>query len=64
MRRSATARRLGVHADTLLALEERGLFMPTRDWNGHRRYSEEDVEALRRILYPRPELSRMPGLRR
>jgi DNA-binding transcriptional MerR regulator len=36
----------------LLKLERRGLIHPARDLNGHRRYSEDDLEALRRLVYP------------
>jgi len=52
MRRTGASRELGVHPDTLLSLERKGLFVPPRDWNGHRRYTAEDIEVLRRLLYP------------
>jgi DNA-binding transcriptional MerR regulator len=51
MRRTAAAATLGVHPDTLLNFERRGLIQPERDWAGHRRYSAEAIEALRRAIH-------------
>lgn len=47
------ARQLGVHPDTLRNLERRGLIRVQRDWSGARRYSADDVNRLRALLYPR-----------
>jgi len=52
MRITETARLLGVHADTLRRLERIGTFKASRDWRGARRFTAEDVEKLRRLLYP------------
>jgi DNA-binding transcriptional MerR regulator len=60
MRRSEAARQLDVHRDTLLVLEREGRFSPQRDWRGHRRYTEADIQALRAILYPGPARTMEP----
>lgn len=52
MRRAAAAKTIRVSPDMLLRLERRGLIHPERDLNGHRRYSEEDLDVLRRLVYP------------
>lgn len=53
MRITAAARRLGVSAFWLKELERRGVVDPIpRDLHGHRRLSEEDLEHLRRTLFP------------
>lgn len=45
---SEVARLLGISAEWLRAGEKRGFFPPARrDRNGHRYYTEEDVERLR-----------------
>lgn len=51
MRRTAAAAALGVHPDTLLNFERRGVVHPERDWAGHRRYNAEDLKILRRVIY-------------
>ncbi|MBI4636282.1 MAG: MerR family DNA-binding transcriptional regulator [Candidatus Rokubacteria bacterium] len=52
------ARRLGVSGEWLRRLEREGRVpRATRDLNGYRRYSEEDILALRRVLYGAPQLS-------
>ncbi len=46
---SQVARELGISAEWLRAGERRGFFPPARrDRNGHRYYTQEDVERLRR----------------
>ena len=53
MRVREAARLLKISADWLRELEKRGKIPPvTRDMNGCRRYSDEDIIRLRRILYP------------
>jgi predicted site-specific integrase-resolvase len=49
-RRAEAAEALGVHRDTLLNFERRGVIHPQRDWAGHRRYSAEDLATLRRVI--------------
>ena len=46
------AHQLGVHPDTLRRIERGGVFTPQRTRAGARRYTVEDVEALRTLLYP------------
>jgi DNA-binding transcriptional MerR regulator len=46
------SRALDVHPDTLRRLEQAGAFVAQRTRAGARRYTPEDVEMLRRILYP------------
>lgn len=48
---NTVSRRLGVHSSTIKRLEARGLFTPSRDYAGHRRYAEHDVARLRKILF-------------
>jgi excisionase family DNA binding protein len=51
MRIKEAAKRLGVHPTTLVRLERRGLLHPARDWAGHRRFTQADIETLRRLLH-------------
>ena len=53
MRITQFARRLGVHPETVLRWERRGVIIPGRDWNGHRRYSEEDLRAAEVLVFGR-----------
>src|SRR5665213_2569770 len=46
---SVAAELAGVHPQTLRVYERRGLVDPTRTGGGNRRYSERDIEQLRRI---------------
>lgn len=46
---SVAAELAGVHPQTLRIYERRGLLDPARTNTGNRRYSEEDIEHLRRI---------------
>ena len=48
---NTVARRIGVHSSTIKRLEARGIFVPSRDCAGHRRYAEGDVVQLRKILF-------------
>ena len=43
-------KRTGLSAATIIRLEELGLIHPSRDWNGWRRYSENDVAILQAAL--------------
>jgi DNA-binding transcriptional MerR regulator len=61
MRRTEAAAALGVHPDTLLNFERRGLIHPERDWAGHRRYSSEELEVLRRAIYGREQPEAQPA---
>ncbi len=52
MRIKEAAQRLGVCTDWIRKLERDGRIPPARrDLNGHRRYSEEDLDEVRRVLY-------------
>ena len=51
IRIAEAARQLGCCATTIRRLERDGVFVATRDRAGARRFSAEDIEALRRILY-------------
>lgn len=46
---SVAAELVGVHPQTLRVYERRGLVDPSRTGGGNRRYSERDIEQLRRI---------------
>ncbi len=46
---SVAAELAGVHPQTLRIYERRGLLDPARTGSGNRRYSDEDIEQLRRI---------------
>jgi len=50
MLKREVVRRTGLSAPTILRLEQRGLIRPTRDWNGWRRYSEDDVKRIEAAL--------------
>ena len=53
MRISDVAKELGFSADHLRELEKAGRIPPVlRDANGHRRFTQDDVERLRRVLFP------------
>lgn len=54
MRIGNLAKLLGISADWVRRLERAGRIPPaSRDLNGHRRFTPEDVEHLREILYHR-----------
>ena len=44
MRIKEFCKRLGIHRTTALKLEERGLLHPQRDWAGHRRFTDDDLQ--------------------
>jgi MerR family transcriptional regulator/heat shock protein HspR len=46
---SVAAERAGVHPQTLRIYERKGLLDPNRTPGGSRRYSDEDIEQMRRI---------------
>jgi len=46
---SAVAEMYGIHPQTLRLYERRGLLTPSRTDGGTRRYSDDDLERLRRI---------------
>src|SRR5439155_17672579 len=48
---SVAAELAGVHPQTLRIYERRGLLDPARTGGGSRRYSERDIERLRRIQH-------------
>ena len=60
MRIGQVAQLTGLHPNTIRRLEARGRLHPARDWTGTRRYSQADVEALRR-LFKRPARSTTRG---
>jgi DNA-binding transcriptional MerR regulator len=61
---SEAARELGISAEWLRVGERRGFFPPApRDHNGHRYYTEEDLERMRSKA-SRQSLRRRPGTER
>jgi Helix-turn-helix domain len=51
MRTADTARELGISPDWLRRLERAGRIPPaSRDLNGHRRFSQADIERLRAVV--------------
>jgi DNA-binding transcriptional MerR regulator len=53
MRITEAARRLNVSAATIKRLERGGFFKAQRDWAGHRRFSENDIQSLHALLFER-----------
>ena len=53
LKSSEMAKKCGCHYQTILNYCRRGLLSPSRDVNNHRRFSQDDVEKLRRILNAR-----------
>lgn len=51
MRMRDFCRKLEIHRTTALKLEERGLLHPKRDWVGHRRFTEEDLQQAFQLVY-------------
>ena len=45
------AKALGVSRDTIRRLERRGVISAKRDWAGHRRFTEADLDRIRAILF-------------
>jgi MerR family transcriptional regulator/heat shock protein HspR len=54
----------GMHPQTLRIYERRGLVRPARTAGGNRRYSEADIELLRRISQLASEGMNLEGIRR
>ena len=53
MRTGQFATALGVSPDTVRRLERRGVITATRDWAGHRRFSDDELSRARTSLFPR-----------
>jgi MerR family transcriptional regulator, heat shock protein HspR len=58
---SVAAELAGLHPQTLRIYERKGLVDPARTGGGSRRYSDDDIEALRRIQELTAEGSTWPG---
>ncbi len=61
---SVAAELAGVHPQTLRIYERKGLVSPARTDGGSRRYSEADLERLRRILELTEEGLNLAGVKR
>ena len=61
---SVAAELAGVHPQTLRIYERKGLLEPARTAGGNRRYSDEDIERLRRISDLAAEGMNLAGIRR
>jgi len=61
---SVAAELAGMHPQTLRIYERRGLVSPARTQGGNRRYSDEDIERLRRISDLTAEGMNLEGIRR
>ena len=61
---SVAAELAGVHPQTLRIYERKGLLEPARTGGGSRRYSEEDINRLRRIQELTTEGLNLAGVRR
>jgi MerR family transcriptional regulator/heat shock protein HspR len=61
---SVAAELAGMHPQTLRIYERRGLVRPARTPGGNRRYSDEDIEQLRRISELAAEGMNLEGIRR
>ncbi len=61
---SVAAELAGVHPQTLRIYERKGLVSPARTGGGSRRYSEADLERLRRILELTEEGLNLAGVKR
>ncbi len=61
---SVAAELAGVHPQTLRIYERRGLVDPARTGGGNRRYSEEDIDRLRRIQDLTTEGLNLAGVKR
>jgi MerR family transcriptional regulator, heat shock protein HspR len=61
---SVAAELAGVHPQTLRIYERKGLLEPARTQGGSRRYSEEDIDLLRRIQELTAEGHNLEGVRR
>lgn len=61
---SVAAELAGMHPQTLRIYERRGLVLPARTEGGNRRYSDEDIEVLRRISELAESGMNLEGIRR
>jgi MerR family transcriptional regulator/heat shock protein HspR len=61
---SVAAELAGVHPQTLRIYERKGLLGPARTLGGSRRYSDQDIELLRRIQDLTAEGLNLEGVRR
>ena len=61
---SVAAELAGVHPQTLRIYERKGLVDPARTGGGSRRYSDEDIELLRRIQELTTDGLNLEGVRR
>lgn len=61
---SVAAELAGMHPQTLRIYERRGLLNPARTQGGNRRYSERDIDRLRRIAELTAEGMNVEGIRR
>jgi MerR family transcriptional regulator/heat shock protein HspR len=61
---SVAAELAGMHPQTLRIYERRGLVQPARTQGGNRRYSDDDIERLRRIAELASEGMNLEGIRR
>ena len=61
---SVAAELAGMHPQTLRIYERRGLVQPARTQGGNRRYSDADIEVLRRISELAEEGMNLEGIRR
>jgi MerR family transcriptional regulator/heat shock protein HspR len=61
---SVAAELAGMHPQTLRIYERRGLVRPARTQGGNRRYSDADLEVLRRIAQLADEGMNLEGIRR
>jgi MerR family transcriptional regulator/heat shock protein HspR len=61
---SVAAELAGMHPQTLRIYERRGLVAPARTQGGNRRYSDADIEVLRRISELADEGMNLEGIKR
>ena len=61
---SVAAELAGMHPQTLRQYERRGLLNPARTQGGNRRYSDFDIEVLRRVAELAAEGMNLEGIRR
>ena len=61
---SVAAELAGMHPQTLRIYERRGLVQPARTQGGNRRYSDVDIERLRRIQHLAADGMNLEGIRR
>lgn len=61
---SVAAELAGMHPQTLRIYEQRGLLRPARTQGGSRRYSDSDIEILRRIAELAEQGMNLEGIKR